>query len=94
MRIQVEFLGLSRIVTGSIEIELDLDQGTTFRDLVSRLAELYPALVGNVIRPDLQTLQAPNIFNLNARKMVQTGQMDSGPGEGDRVILMSMSAGG
>jgi molybdopterin converting factor small subunit len=94
MRIKVEFLGLSRIVTATKEIELDLDQGTTFRDLVAKLAELYPALVGNVIRPDRQTLQAPNIFNLNATKMVQTGQMDSGPGEGDRVILMSMSAGG
>jgi len=94
MQVKVEFLGLSRIVTGEKEISLELDDGTTYRDLVRKLAKLYPALIGNVIQADLESLQAPNILNLNARKMIQTTQMGEGPSDGDRVILMSMSAGG
>ena len=94
MRIQVEFLGLSRLVTKQREVSMDIDPGTTFRDIVGLLADRYPEMIGNVIRPDHATLQEPNIFNLNARRMIQAGQMDESPSENDRIILMSMSAGG
>jgi hypothetical protein len=94
MNIRVEFLGLSRLVTGIKEIPLDLGEGATFYDVVCTLGTMYPALIGNVIQPDGKTLQEPNILNLNARQMIQAGQMMSGPSDGDRVILMSMSAGG
>jgi len=94
MRIQVEFLGVSRLETGVKEIALDVDKGATFRDIVRVLGTRYPALIGNVIQPDGETLQAPNILNHNARRMVQASQMGDGPSDGDRIILMSMSAGG
>jgi molybdopterin converting factor small subunit len=94
MRIQVEFLGLSRLVSGQKQVSLDVEQDTTFRDIVRLLAEKYPEMIGNVIRPDRATLQEPNIFNLNARRMIQAAQMDESPSEDDRIILMSMSAGG
>jgi hypothetical protein len=51
-------------------------------------------MVGQVIRSDQATLQEPNIFNLNARRMIQAKQMDEPLQESDRIILMSMSAGG
>ena len=94
MRVQVEFLGLSRLVSGQKEVSLEISPDTTFRDIVGILAQQYPEMVGNVVRPDRRTLQEPNIFNLNARKMVQSAQMDTVPSENDRIILMSMSAGG
>ena len=94
MRVQVEFLGLSRIITREKEITLELQKGTSFRDLVRLLGDRYPALIPNVIQADRETLQSPNIFNLNARKMIQVARMKEGPSDGDRVILMSMSAGG
>jgi molybdopterin converting factor small subunit len=94
MKIQVEFLGLSRLVTGVKVVSLDLKEGATFRDIVRTLVTTYPALLGNVIQSNREALQEPNIFNLNAKKMIQANQMDSGPSDGDRVILMSMSAGG
>lgn len=94
MRIQVEFLGVSRLETGVKEMALDVDKGATFRDIVRVLGTRYPALVGNVIQPDGETLQAPNILNHNAKRMVQVTQMDDGLSDGDRIILMSMSAGG
>ncbi len=94
MQVRIEFLGISRLVTGEKEIALTLEKNTTFYDIVQMLAKEYPALVGNVIQPDLKTLQAPNIFNLNARRMIQKSQMGSSPDDNDRIILMSMSAGG
>lgn len=94
MRIHVDFLGLSRLAAGVKEIALDLEEGTTFRDIVRTLGTRYPKMIGNVIQPDGETLQTPNIFNLNAKRMIQASQMDDSPNEGDRIILMSISAGG
>jgi len=94
MQIHIEFLGLARLVSGEKEISLDVPQGTTFHDLVRILADKYPKMIGNVIQRDRITLQEPNIFNLNARRMIQAAQMDESPDQDDRIILMSMSAGG
>jgi molybdopterin converting factor small subunit len=94
MRIHVEFLGLSRLAAGVREITLDLEEGTTFRDIVRTLGARYPKMIGNVIQPDGETLQLPNIFNLNARQMIKANQMGDSPSDGDRIILMSISAGG
>ena len=94
MQVRVELLGLSRLVTGQREVSLDLGSESTYRDLVRALSDQYPALIGNVIQSDRESLQAPNIFNLNARQMIQSKQMDHRLSEGDRIILMSMSAGG
>jgi molybdopterin converting factor small subunit len=87
-------LGLSRLVTGTREATFEMADGATYRDLVYTLSEAYPGLVGNVIQADRRNLQAPNIFNLNARQMVQSRQMDDRLSEDDRIILMSISAGG
>lgn len=94
MQLQIEFLGLSRLTSGVKGVSLEVQPGTTYRDLVRLLADKYPQMIGNVIRSDRMGLQEPNIFNLNARQMIQTGQMDQAPGENDRIILMSMSSGG
>ncbi len=94
MKVQVEFFGLSRLTVGKKGTSLDLPDGATFRDVARTLAKMYPGLVGNVIRPDGESLQHPNIFNVNARRMIRADQMDESPKDGDRIILMSMSAGG
>lgn len=94
MQIDVEFLGLARLVTGEREVAINVEEGTTYRDLVGLLADKYPQMIGQVIRPDRATLQEPNIFNLNARRMIQAKQMDETLQGSDRIILMSMSAGG
>mgnify|MGYP001070766733 CR=1 FL=1 len=94
MRVNLEFFGLSRLVVGKKEIALDLEENATFRDVVRKLAAMYPDLIGNVIRPDGESLQHPNIFNRNAKQMIRADQMDERPSDGDRIILMSMSAGG
>ncbi len=94
MQVFVEFLGVSRLVAGIKETEIDLPPGATWHDLVHFLSVTYPGMIGDVIRPDRQTLQAPNIFNLDGKKMIGQDQMQDSLQDGDRVVLMSMSAGG
>ncbi|MCP4543758.1 MAG: MoaD/ThiS family protein [Chloroflexi bacterium] len=73
---------------------MDLKEGATFRDVVRALSVRYPALIGDVISPDGEILHPPHIFNLNAKRMVQENQMDECLGDGDRITLMSILAGG
>jgi len=94
MRVQLELFGPARLIAGKKEISLDLREGSTFRDIVRMLSAEYPEMIGDVIQPDGETLQEPNIFNLNAKQMIQADQMGNTPSDGDRIILMSISAGG
>ena len=94
MRVHLEFLGLSRLATGLKKTSLELKEGATFNDLVRVLAASYPDLIGNVIQSDGETLQPPNVFNLNTRQMIQETTMNTSPKDGDLIILMSLSAGG
>jgi molybdopterin converting factor small subunit len=94
MNIRVRFLGLSRLATGEREIDLVIDEGTSFREIVRLLGRRYPELLGDVIQPDGITLQEPNAFNLNSQRVLREQDMDDAPKNGDCIILMSISAGG
>jgi len=94
MQVTLEFFGISRLVVGSKELSLDLEDGTTFREIVRLLSTKYPPLMENVVSPDGETLQEPNIFNQNAQRMIKDSEMDGAVQDGDRIILMSMAAGG
>jgi molybdopterin converting factor small subunit len=94
MRIVVEFLGDARLATSVKQTELETPPHTTFRGLLRMLAGRYPALVGNVIEADGETLMPANILNVNGRHTVQTSEMDDHPRDGDRVTFMSILAGG
>lgn len=94
MEVTVEFAGLARVLTREPRISLKLEDGTTFQEILRQVSEQYPQLVGDVIHPNLQTLKSSNMLNLNGKHMVQPSQMDQSPKHGDRLILMSILAGG
>lgn len=94
MRVHVEFLGVSRLVTGVGEKSFDMDEGASFRHLVRYLGKSYPALIGDVIQPTLDDLQTPNRFFVKGSQFLQQNQLDDKLGDGDRLVLMSLSAGG
>ena len=94
VRIQLELFGLPRLIAGEKKITLRLKEGATFRDAVRALGQRYPDMVGDVVQVDGETLQAPNILNRDGRRMIQPDQMDEDLRDGDRIIVMSMSAGG
>lgn len=94
MELTVEFAGLARVLTRIPRFTLQLDEGTSYRQILRMLSDRHPELVGDVIRPDFDSLQASNMLNLNGRHMIQPSQMDQCPNQGDRLILMSILAGG
>jgi len=92
--VQIELFGLSRLIAGEKEITLKLSEGATFRDVVMALVTRYPDMIGDIVQEDGETMQPPNILNLDGRRMIQENQMDEALRDGDRIIVMSMSAGG
>ncbi|HQE93593.1 MAG TPA: MoaD/ThiS family protein [Anaerolineae bacterium] len=94
MQVGVEFTGIPRVVTGEKQVSLELKDGTTFREIVRLLGIRYPKMIGEVLQPDGETLQPSTKLNLNGRRMIQPAQMDEAPSHGDRIILMSILAGG
>jgi len=94
MQVFVEFMGIARVVSGVKQATLELEEGTTFRQIVRLLGQRYPKLLGEVIQVDGETFQPSNMLNLNGRRMIQPAQMDDAPTDGDRLILMSILAGG
>lgn len=94
MKILVELGGISRVLTGVREVPLEVADDTTFRDILAILGTRYPVLIGQVIQPDGTDLFASNMLNLNGRHMLREDQLDESPQDGDRVLLMSVLAGG
>jgi len=94
VQVLVEFMGVARVVSGVKQVTLELEEGTTFRQVIRLLGQQYPKLLGEIIQADGETFQASNMLNLNGRRMVQPAQMDDVPNDGDRLIFMSILAGG
>jgi molybdopterin converting factor small subunit len=51
-------------------------------------------MIGDVIQADGETMQSPNILNVNGQRMIHAHQLDENISDGDTLVLMSVSAGG
>jgi hypothetical protein len=94
MQVQIEFLGLSRLITGEKEQAIDLTEALTYRELVRQLGSTYPGLIGEVILPGHDGLQPPNVFHTKDGHFIRQDQLDQDLKPDDRIVLMSLSAGG
>ncbi|MFP4395994.1 MAG: MoaD/ThiS family protein [Anaerolineales bacterium] len=94
MKVSVEFNGIFRILTKASHLSLELPPGTTFREIIKLLGERYPVLAGEVLDSEKGTLIASNALSLNGKCMVRLAELDDAPQEGDRLIFMSVLAGG
>ena len=94
LSVDIELFGIPRLITGVKVLRLDVEKRTTFRDIVRMLGATYPALIGDVIQLDGETLYPPHVLNQNGKRMVQEGQMGESPSDGDQITLMAILAGG
>ncbi|HDQ70679.1 MAG TPA: hypothetical protein ENN19_01125 [Chloroflexi bacterium] len=92
-QVQVELLGISRLVTGEKETTLQLEE-PTFRGVVRALAQKYPEMLGNVLDEDGKDLNPPHIFNHNGVRMIREDQMLESVQDGDQITIMAILAGG
>ncbi len=94
MNVNIEFTGVSRILTGQPGCTLSLAPNASIQDVIIELGKKYPALVGDIIGNDGRSLVATNLFSLNGKKILREGDLQFRPEDGDRLILLSLLAGG
>ncbi len=94
MEVLIEFQGISRVLTKSKKLPLNVEPDTTYRQIIQRLAALYPGLVGEVITKDRQALLGSNMVSLNGKHMLRPSDLENSPADGDKLTIMSILAGG
>jgi hypothetical protein len=90
----VEFTGISRVLTGQTECPLPLDKNAKMHDVVRMISRKFPSLVGEVIEKDGKSLIPTNLFSINGEQILHEEQLQYQPKDGDRLILLSLLAGG
>jgi len=94
LKIFIEFTGVAREFTGTGEMEVEVPAGSTYRDLVRLLADLFPGLVGVLIDPNRESFLSSNMFVINGDLAFPAMIMDESPVDGERIALMSVITGG
>jgi molybdopterin converting factor small subunit len=77
---------------GVRNVEVDLDNGATLKDLVGALRREMPALEGRVIRPGEDRLTAHYTFNVNGRFYID--DYDVKVKCDDHILLLTFALGG
>lgn len=92
MRVTVELFGYPRQLAGEKEAAFDLSEEAHMRDVLVRLGERFPALLGPVIAPQTYELTAPYLLNIDGRRVVS--DFDMRPEDGQHLLLFFVDAGG
>ena len=90
----VEFTGISRVLTGKTEYMVSIPDDSDVKEVLRVISRKFPALVGEVIETDGETLIPTNLFSVNGKQILNEGKMHYKPIDGDRLILLSLLAGG
>ncbi len=91
-RCVVQMFGLPNEITELREVEVELNDGATLRDVVAALKDKIPALEGTAIRAGGDQLVEHYKFNVNGRFYYD--DMDLQLQSGDRIALLVPIAGG
>ena len=91
-KVIIELYGIPRQLTKLREIEVEVEPEASLRDVVVRLGEKAPPLVGSVIAESGDRLLDPYSLNIDGRLFVQDLEMK--PKDGDRIVLLSPAIGG
>ena len=94
IQVLVEFTGISRVLTRKTGYQLPLVDGAAMIDVVRAIGCKFPTLVGEVIDKDGETLIPTNLFSVNGKQILSEKQLHYQPKDGDRLILLSLLAGG
>ena len=94
MDIVIEFPGIGSLITGKKQIYLQLDQNSTYKDIVRLLGEKYPGLIGVIIDHDMSKLLSASIFSRNGKEAILPNMMDMSPQDGDKLIMTMVIVGG
>jgi molybdopterin converting factor small subunit len=92
--ITIEFTGVAKHIAGQGSIQLSFPSGSTYRDVVRKLAELYPDMVNIIIDPNEQIFLSSNLFIINDEMTTPVFIMENQPKDGDKLTLLAVMTGG
>ena len=92
IEITIELLGIARRLAGTKQMSIELTEEATHRDVLRRLADLFPAFIGIVINPQTFELMPAFMFNLNGRRAIS--DFSTPVVSGERLVLMFVESGG
>ena len=90
-QVEIELLGVARFLARREQVILDLEAPTTLQQLLLRLADELPALVGTVLTAEGSFL-AGHVLSRAGTDLLRDPEDPIAPGE--RLMLLSLSAGG
>lgn len=94
LTVTIEYTGLSRAITGTPKSTMTLPEGTTYRQVVQRLGEQHPELVGVLIAEDGETFLSSNMFVIDGDYANPAMVMDDQVKDGENLHLVSVITGG
>lgn len=94
MNVMVEMMGAARAVSGVHKVVLGLDDDSTYRDVIHKLGEMYPDLVGVVIDQDGESLLSSILLYVNDDQWIMPGMWEQKPKDGDHLRLLGVITGG
>ncbi len=94
MKVRIEFSGIAKDLAERDDLILSLPEGTRYRDLVKKLAGLYPAMVNILIAPSGDEFLSSVMFVVDGDLANPVMLMDESPHDGECIHLMSVITGG
>lgn len=94
MDVQIEFSGLAKEIVGSKQIQVALEEGATYSDVVAAISNAYPDLVNIIIEPNGRCLLNANFFSRGEEDVIFPSQMEEKVRQGEKLILISIIVGG
>jgi molybdopterin converting factor small subunit len=88
-KFNVEMFGLSKEITELRNVEIELNEGASLRDLVAALRRKIPALEGKVIRIGQDRLTEQYVFNIDGRFYFDSDKVQLSEGSSIRLVLLS-----
>ncbi len=92
IKCKVEMWGLPREISGLAEVEIEVKDTASLREIISALKRKVPALEELVICPGEDGLEATCVFNLNGHFYLDDEKLQLK--EGDRLRLLTLATGG
>ena len=92
--ITIHLSGAAAALSGTRAIELALENNATYADVIRKMGEIYPALIGLIIDQDGHTMLSSNFFQLSEQEFILHGMWDLIPKDGAVLTLISPITGG
>lgn len=92
--VTIEFTNLPEEIIGVKTIQLPVQEGQTYFDLVCALSEKFPDLVGVLFTPDKCGFLSSNFFVINGEMEAPVMIMEKNPQPGDVLTIVSYATGG